>query len=78
MNKKLAKTYIEKEIEFAYSQNGIIIPAFLGDIQEYNLSVKMEFYLLTVQWYSLNKNPSENEIDNMIDEIGFKIVNGIQ
>lgn len=67
--------WVEKEIEFALSQNGNVIPIFLGDLQDIDLPVSFQFYLSDIQWYQLNKNPSDDEVDRMIDRIGSIIVN---
>ena len=44
-----------------------MIPVLLGDIE---LPIALQFYLSNIQMYRLSENPTNAEIDTMIDTIG--------
>ena len=64
--------WIMRELELAASEKGNIIPVMVGDAK---LSPAMEFLLRTYQLYHLSEQPTDDEIDEMIDRIGNAIVN---
>lgn len=64
--------WVERELSLAISNNGNIIPVMVGDVQ---LSDIMKFCLCKNQFYYLSKDPTEKEIETMIDTIGFRIAN---
>lgn len=59
--------WVEREIEYALSKGGNVIPVLLGDIE---LPVVLQFHLSNRQMYRLSDNPTIAEIDKMIDTIG--------
>ncbi len=63
--------YIFKEIDIAYSRKGNIVPVMIGDVE---LSDKMMFYFGRHQFYKLPENPTDDEIDEMIEKIGQAII----
>lgn len=58
---------VTKEIEYAICKGGNVIPVFLGDFE---LPIVLQFYLSRIQAYRLSENPTDEEIDRMIDAIG--------
>ena len=59
--------WVTKEIEYAICKGGNVIPVLLGDIE---LPIALQFYLSNTQMYKLSENPTNAEIDTMIDTIG--------
>lgn len=59
--------WVTKEIGYAISKGGNVIPVLLGDIE---LPTVLQFYLSRIQMYRLSENPTNEEIDAMIDTIG--------
>lgn len=59
------------EIDIAMNKGGNIIPILIGDIE---VSDAMRYYIMRSRWYSLPKNPSDEDIDEVIDRIGQSIV----
>lgn len=63
--------FVIGEMAFARKKKGNIIPVRIGNIE---LDDLWSFYLATTQIYELSTNPSEDEIDIMINKIGQYIV----
>ena len=63
--------FVLREICFTYSQKGNIIAVKLGDFE---LSEELKYYLYQNPLYKLSENPTDNEIDEIIDKIGRAII----
>lgn len=63
--------HILNEIDVAFSRNGNVIPVVIGDVE---LSGAMKYYLHQYHFYNLPENPTDVEIDRMINEIGQAII----
>ena len=59
------------EIDCAFSEGGTIIPIMIGDVELTNV---LKYYLCRDQFYHLSENPTDDEIDKIIDAIGHKII----
>lgn len=60
-----------RELSFALKQGGNVIPVVLGDFE---LDRALQFRLSSTQCYRLSENPSNAELDELIDTIGRSIV----
>ena len=63
--------FVQWEVDLALRDNGTVIPVFLGDIQ---LDPKMEWMLKDKQHFRLPENPTDQDLDRMIERIGQMIV----
>lgn len=63
--------YVIKEVQYALENRGNVIPVLLGDIE---LSPTAQFLLGSRQHYRLTQEPSDAEIDRMIEAIGRSIL----
>ena len=62
---------MEGEIRLASSKGGNIIPVIVGNTK---LDGVFQYALMTRQMYNLSENPTDDEIDEMIDQIGRAIL----
>lgn len=67
----LESKWVEREIMFASSKGGNIIPVIVGNTK---LDGVFQYALMTRQMYNLSENPTDDEIDEMIDQIGRAIL----
>lgn len=67
----MESAYVSREVSRAVSNNGTIVPVAIGDI---GLTDEFEFYLHANQIYRLSESPTDAEIDQMIDRIGYSIL----
>ena len=63
--------HLLNEIDYAFSKRGKIIPVMIGDVE---LNDILKYYLYRNQFYHLSNNPTDDEIDKMIDTIGYSII----
>lgn len=63
--------WVKQEILYALEQKGLLIPIIVGKVE---MDRTMEVLLGTVQHYFLSENPTDEEIELMIDQIGRVIV----
>ena len=59
------------EIGYAFQNRGRIIPIMIGDVA---LSDAFKYYLIRHQFYHLSENPTDQEINNIIDKISYSII----
>ena len=62
---------MEGEIRLASRKGGNIIPVIVGNTK---LDGVFQYALMTRQMYNLSENPTDDEIDEMIDQIGRAIL----
>lgn len=62
---------VKHEIMYALKIGGNIIPVMIGDVE---LSDEMMCYMSGQQVYKLSENPTDDEINEMIEKIGQNIV----
>lgn len=74
--RSLKSALVEKEIAYAIEQGGRIIPVTLGSIWREDIPEWFDFYSSGLQWYSLSDNPTDEEIERMVEAIGTAIVSG--
>ncbi len=60
-----------QELSFALKQQGNVIPVILGDFE---IDPSLRFRLGSVQCYHLPENPSDADIDELIENIGRSII----
>jgi hypothetical protein len=60
-----------RELSFALKQQGNVIPVILGDFE---IDPSLQFHLDSVQRYHLPENPSDADIDELIENIGRSII----
>ena len=63
--------YVLDEMDFAWKQNGNFIPIIVGDVE---LSREFEYYLYKRKCYYISNNPTDDEINEMIEKIGQDIL----
>lgn len=63
--------WVQREIGFASHNGGKIIPVLVDDVELYGALL---YDLGTIQTYNLKDNPTDDEIDEMIDKIGYAIL----
>ena len=61
---------VKKELMLALREKCNVIPVIIGDV---NLDQELRFYLSDKQFYALSSNPTNGEINTMIDKIGQSI-----
>lgn len=66
----LQSNSVQNEIMFASREGGNIIPIIVGDTK---LNPILLYELSATQTYNLSENPTNEEIDEMIDKIGYAI-----
>lgn len=64
--------WVKHELAYALDQQGNVIPVMVGD---FDLPVDMKFILHGYQIYRLSEQPSDEEIDQLVDNIGWSILN---
>ena len=69
----LRSEWVKREIVFASHEGGRIIPIIVGDTK---LDGILMYELARMQAYRLPENPTDAEIDEMIDKIGRDVVKG--
>lgn len=62
---------MKKELMLALQEKCRVIPVIVGDVK---LDQELSFYLSDKQFYALSSNPTNDEINIMIDKIGQSIV----
>lgn len=62
---------MKKELLLAFQEKCRVIPVIIGDV---NLDQELRVYLSGKQFYALSSNPTNDEINTMIDKIGQSIV----
>lgn len=67
----LESELVKNEISFASLEDGNIIPVIVGNTK---LDGVLRYYLATRQVYNLSENPTDDEINEMIDKIGRSIL----
>ena len=67
----LQSQWVKREIMFASHEGGNIIPVIVGNVK---LDGILRFELMTRQMYNLSDNPTDDEIDEMIDQVGRAIL----
>ena len=67
----MKSAWVIHEVESAIANKGTIVPVTVGDV---TFTDEFEFYLCRNQIYKLSKNPTDEEIDQMIDKIGYSIL----
>lgn len=67
----MKSAWVIREVESAIVNNGTIVPVTVGNVK---LTKKFEFYLYSNQFYQLSETPTDEEIDQMIDKIGYSIL----
>lgn len=67
----LQSQWVKREIMLAAREGGNIIPVIVGNT---NLDGVLQYNLLTKQMYNLSDNPTDDEIDEMIDQVGRTIL----
>jgi hypothetical protein len=60
-----------RELLFALKQQGNVIPVILGDFE---IDPSLQFHLDSVHCYHLSENPSDADIDELIENIGRSII----
>jgi len=70
----LKSSSILREIDFALSRGGNIIPVLVGDVQ---LDSAFTFFLARHQMIRISQEPTDQEIEVLVDKIGRNIVNNI-
>lgn len=63
--------WVLNELEIAREKGGNIIPVMVGDVQ---LDDLFEFHLSRYQWYRISENPTDEEIELMVERIGEDIL----
>ena len=67
----LESTAVQTEIVFAAHKGGNIIPIIVGNTE---LNNAFKYELAALQTYNLSEDPTDDEIDEMIDKIGRAIL----
>jgi hypothetical protein len=67
----LESKWVQREIMFASHEGGNIIPVIVGNTK---LDGVLRFELMRRQMYNLSENPTDDEIDEMIDQVGRAIL----
>ena len=67
----LTVQFVESEICYALKEGGNIFPVIVGDIE---LPREMSFMLEEYQCYRLPKDPTDAELCELVDEIGYDII----
>lgn len=67
----LDSKWVQHEIRVAAHEGGNVIPVIIGDTK---LDGSLMYELATKQVYNLSENPTDAEIDEMIDKIGQSII----
>lgn len=68
----LKSEHVLREIELAFIQRGNIIPVLVGDTKPSKL---LMYYISRYQFYYLPSNPTDTDIEMMVDKIGKMIIN---
>ena len=63
--------YVSVKYQYTFKKTGTIIPIMIGDVA---LSDAFKYYLLRRQFYRLSENPTDQEINDMIDQISHAII----
>lgn len=69
----IESNYLLNELYFALELGGNIIPVVLGNVE---LSPRLKFTLSNRQMYFLPENPTDEDLDKLINNIGYNIING--
>lgn len=67
----LKSVWVKREIMLAVHKGGNVIPVLVGDAE---IDGMLEFALATKQQYHLSADPTDDEINEMIDRIGRAII----
>lgn len=68
----IASRWVELEVSYAFQQGGNFIPVLLGDVA---LSGSFWRHLLaTTQCHRLSENPTDNELDELVERISLHII----
>ena len=68
----LDSVWVKEELFFALEKQGNVIPVMIGDFE---LPAWLRMVLYKHQWYHLPEQPSDEELDRLIDTIGQAILN---
>lgn len=69
----LKSEIVIREIEFAIHNNGNVVPVIVGDVQ---LTDRFEFLLYRIQHYRLSTNPTEKELEDLVEGMSRYILKG--
>lgn len=67
----MESVWVSREVERAIAHGGTIVPVAVGDVK---LTGEFEFYLCKNQIYTLSETPTDEEIDQMINKLGYSIL----
>ena len=63
--------WVKREIVLAYDQGGNVIPVLVGDVE---LDRVLQFLFYNTQTYTLSENPTDEEINEMVEQMGRNIL----
>jgi len=67
----LKSAWVFREVERAIESGGTIVPVTVGDVK---LTDVFEYFLCEKQIYKLSETPADEEIDKLIDALGYSIM----
>lgn len=63
--------WVAREVERAILNDGVVVPVAVGNVK---LTDEFNFYLNRNHIYTLSENPTDAEIDQMIDRLGYNVL----